>query len=210
VRKKRKTVSVVVSRERTKRNTVSILVSRERIKRNTVSVLVLRERTKRKPVSVLVLRSDSASARRCPPSPHPSPPPPNPPNKPQLTFNCPSIERIHVANFPSLLFLGFAEGTSGNVTDLRLSNNTSMLPQSVAQLILPNLKRFEVRKMAGLNDLQLGELLGTAHATLSSLRIAECRGLGDVLCWLGNGGFRPISLVELGRVGPLFTNDSFR
>jgi hypothetical protein len=128
----------------------------------------------------------------------------------QLTFHCPSLERVHVANFPSLLFMSFAEDTSHCVTDLRLSGNTSMLPQSIAAFRLPNLTRFEVLKMPGLADLQLGELMNHAHASLTSLRINDCRGCGDVVSWLGISSARPLALVELSKVGALFDNDSLK
>ena len=57
---------------------------------------------------------------------------------------------------------------------------------------------------------QLGELMCSAHASLSTLRVNDCKGVGDVVSWLGSGGFRPLSLIELHKVGALFDNDSMK
>jgi hypothetical protein len=67
---------------------------------------------------------------------------------------------------------------------MRISNNSSLLPQTVSSLHTPNLKRLEIDKIVGLNDFQLGELTSKAINTLLTLRLKSCRTLSDCRCWL--------------------------
>ncbi|GMI04296.1 hypothetical protein TrVE_jg1528 [Triparma verrucosa] len=132
------------------------------------------------------------------------------PKTEKLILQCASLQRLHVSNLASLLYVKFPHEFSEHLKDLRLSRNPSLLPQCISSLKLPALRRLEIYKMTGLNDLQVGELISQSIHSLISLRLKKCHGLGDVSYWLGNSGFRPLCVVDLFKPSPAFDLHALR
>ncbi|GMH83768.1 hypothetical protein TL16_g09710 [Triparma laevis f. inornata] len=126
------------------------------------------------------------------------------PKTEKLILECANLQRLHISNLNSLLYLKFPHEFSNLLRDLRLSRNPSLLPQCISSLKLPALRRLEIYKMTGLNDVQVGELISQSIHSLISLRLKKCHGLGDVSYWLRNSGFRPLCVVDLFKPSPAF------
>uniref|UniRef100_A0A7S4J1Q1 RanBP2-type domain-containing protein n=1 Tax=Odontella aurita TaxID=265563 RepID=A0A7S4J1Q1_9STRA len=139
-----------------------------------------------------------------------------------INLNAPFLERLTVAECSALVSLQFV-GEDGSVIDttvnengsngadisggrlqhLRLSNCTSLSPYCVAAMRLPKLTRLDVDGLLLIEDWEFGALVAGAGQSLTSLRLNQCRSLGDVNEWKDPvSAFHPLSVLHIRQPSP--------
>jgi len=119
-----------------------------------------------------------------------------------LILQTPNLHRLHVSSCSALHTLRFSNEDDLNIAthlrNLHLSDNASMSTRCISTMVLPSLQKLQLLGF-GISDVQFGDLIKTAAHSIASMRLLDCRLLGDIRSWAFANGFCNIGVLSLKR-----------